>query len=173
MHILVTAASKYGSTAATADRIAEELRGAGHEVTQRPPGEVTSLTGIDAVILGSAVYAGTWLPDARDLAHRLEAELLRRGVWLFSSGPLGDPRERVEDVHVTSVATAVGAYDHRVFPGAVDPAVLDGDDRATIEGLHAPVGDFRDWTAVDAYAHEIAKGLVSRDVVPAPTTTPA
>ncbi|WP_447924648.1 flavodoxin domain-containing protein [Georgenia muralis] len=169
MHILVTAATKYGSTAATADRLAEVLRSAGHEVTQRPPGEVDTLDGVDAVVLGSAVYAGTWLPAARELAHRLEADLAARGVWLFSSGPLGDPRERAEDVHVSSIATAVGAYDHRVFPGAVDPAVLDGDDRATIEGLHAPVGDFRDWAAVDAYAREIADGLVSRDLVLAPT----
>ena len=92
-------------------------------------------------------------------------------MWLFSSGPLGDPHERAEDVHVTSIATAVGAYDHRVFPGAVDPALLDADDRAILKGLHAPVGDFRDWHAVEGYAHEIAAGLVSRDVVPAPVAS--
>lgn len=166
MHILVTAATKYGSTAGTAERIADGLRQAGHEVTTRPPGEVDSLDGIGAVVLGSAVYAGTWLPEAREFAHRFEGDLVRRGVWLFSSGPLGDPRERVEDVQVTHLAVTIGAYEHRVFPGVVDPAVLDDDDRAVVHALHAPVGDFRDWDAVDAYAHAIGAALVARDLVP-------
>jgi hypothetical protein len=45
----------------------------------------------DAVVLGSAVYAGHWLKPARALADRCAAALRARPVWLFSSGPVGDP----------------------------------------------------------------------------------
>jgi menaquinone-dependent protoporphyrinogen oxidase len=45
----------------------------------------------DAVVLGSAVYAGRWLDPARQYAA-LYADVLRaRPVWLFSSGPIGNP----------------------------------------------------------------------------------
>jgi hypothetical protein len=38
--------------------------------------------------LGSAVYLGRWLPSARWVARRFEAQLRERPVWLFSSGPV-------------------------------------------------------------------------------------
>jgi menaquinone-dependent protoporphyrinogen oxidase len=42
-----------------------------------------------AYVIGSAIYAGRWRPEARDLVEQ-HAELLRtRPVWLFSSGPVG------------------------------------------------------------------------------------
>ena len=56
-----------------------------------PPGDVASLDGYDAVIIGSAVYMGHWLDPAKDLVSRFGDALAGRLVWLFSSGPVGDP----------------------------------------------------------------------------------
>jgi menaquinone-dependent protoporphyrinogen oxidase len=121
MKILVTTASKHGATAQIGTAIADHLTSAGHEADVREPDAVRDLDGIDAVVLGSAVYAGHWLKSARGFVTRLSPELARRPVWLFSSGPVGDPPKPAEDaVDVAAAVADTGAREHRVFAGRVD-----------------------------------------------------
>jgi menaquinone-dependent protoporphyrinogen oxidase len=61
------------------------------------PEQVDEVEGYDAVVLGSAVYAGHRLKPARKLVDRCGAALAARPVWLFSSGPVGDPPKPEED----------------------------------------------------------------------------
>ena len=70
MHILVTAASKHGSTDEVADAIAQRLREAGHLVDRVAPKDVTSLAEYDAVVLGSAVYILQWMDEPLDFMER-------------------------------------------------------------------------------------------------------
>jgi len=91
MRVLVTAATKYGATAEIAAAIAEVLDEHGLEATVLPPEQVERVDGYDAAVVGSAVYAGHWLKPARELVERHSAALADRPVWLFSSGPVGDP----------------------------------------------------------------------------------
>ena len=91
MRVLVTAATKYGATAEIAQAIGDALRDRGLEPTVLPPGQVEGIDGYDAVVLGSAVYAGHWLKPAQELVDRWAGALTGRPVWLFSSGPVGDP----------------------------------------------------------------------------------
>jgi menaquinone-dependent protoporphyrinogen oxidase len=63
--VLVTAASKHGATAEIAEAIAEVLAGNGLDPAVVPPDEVDDVAAYDAVVLGSAVYAGHWLKPAR------------------------------------------------------------------------------------------------------------
>jgi menaquinone-dependent protoporphyrinogen oxidase len=51
---------------------------------------VDDLGPYEAVVLGSAVYAGSWMKDAVSFAERHGDALARMRVWLFSSGPLGE-----------------------------------------------------------------------------------
>lgn len=160
MNILVSAASKHGSTAEIAEALGRELRGRGAETTVVEPDAVTDLEGYDALVLGSAVYAGHWLEPAKALVQRLETEVASRPVWLFSSGPLGDPLRPDEDpVDVAGLAETVGARDHRVFPGKLDRNALSFGEKAIVMALRAPEGDFRDWDAVVGWAAEIAGAL--------------
>ena len=94
MRVLVTAATKYGATAEVAQMIAEVLADRGLEPTVVPPEQVEGVDGYDAVVLGSAVYAGHWRKPARELVNRCGTALAERPVWLFSSGPVGDPSPR-------------------------------------------------------------------------------
>src|SRR5687767_5059535 len=97
MKVLGTAASKHGSTHEIAERIAETLREKGGDVARRLPEEVLSVDEYDAVVLGSAVYAGHWMKTAVELVDRLGQNLAGRPVWLFSSGPVGEPPKPEED----------------------------------------------------------------------------
>jgi hypothetical protein len=56
--------------------------------------------------IGSAVYAGHWLEPAKRLVERHRGSLSELPVWLFSSGPVGDPPKPEEPpVDVSLVAT--------------------------------------------------------------------
>lgn len=90
MVIWVVVASKYGSTREVADAIAAELR-SGHDVQVHNADKVASFEAADAVVLGSAIYAGRCLEPARRLVAKRAEELASRPTWLFSVRPVGDP----------------------------------------------------------------------------------
>ncbi|MFN8161115.1 MAG: flavodoxin domain-containing protein [Solirubrobacterales bacterium] len=161
MEVWVVAASKYGSTSEIAEAISGELRDAGHRTRLLDAAGVGSFEGAGAVVLGSAVYAGRWRKHARHLLDRHGAELKGRPVWLFSSGPTGEPPipEDAEPVDVAGAVEATGAREHRVFAGKLDRSVLKMRDRMLVNALKAQDGDFRDWEAIRAWARSIAREL--------------
>ncbi|MBA7710139.1 hypothetical protein ES703_119071 [subsurface metagenome] len=61
MKVLVTYASKYGSTAEVAEKVAEILRSKGLEVDLSRAKAVADISSYDAVILGSPFRAFRWL----------------------------------------------------------------------------------------------------------------
>ena len=65
MSVLVTYASKHGATQQIAARIADRLRTAGLEVQVSPITATGDPAGYDALVIGSAVYFGSWLATAR------------------------------------------------------------------------------------------------------------
>jgi menaquinone-dependent protoporphyrinogen oxidase len=165
MKVLVTVASKHGATREIGEAIAKVLKDRGHDVDCRPPEAVTELAGLDVVVLGSAVYAGRWRRPARDLVEKLGSQWRQREVWLFSSGPLGDPPEPVVDpVDLSPIRETTGARDHRLFAGKLDPKVLSFGEKAIVGALHAPAGDFRDWSEIATWADSIADSLAEAPV---------
>ena len=161
MKVLVAVGSKHGATREIADEIALMLEAAGLEAHVRPADEVTDVDGWDAVVLGSAVYAGRWVKGARQVAERHAAVLRERPVWAFSSGPIGDPPEPHEDApEFERISELVDAVDHRVFTGKLDRSGLGLAEKAIVSALGAPDGDFRDWQDVRDWADGIAAHLV-------------
>ena len=160
MHVLVTAASRHGSTTEVAATVGEVLRTAGHEVRVLHPSEVDSLAGYGAAVIGSGVYMGRWLEPARDLVARERVALARIPVWLFSSGPLGEPPKPDEvPSDAAALAGRIEARGHKVFPGLVEKRRLGFGERAMMAAVRAPEGDFRQWDDIEAWAQEIAAAL--------------
>ncbi|GAA1784720.1 hypothetical protein GCM10009682_03590 [Luedemannella flava] len=74
-----------------------------------------------------------------------------RPVWLFSSGPIGDPPK--PDEHPVDAGSAVmlaRARQHRVFAGRLDRDRLGLGERAVVAALGAPLGDYRNWAEAEA-----------------------
>ena len=160
MRVLVTAASKHGATAEIAQVIADQLTTSGVDAVVMPIGDVATIDGYDAVVLGSAVYAGQWLAPAKDFVHDHGAMLTQRPVWLFSSGPIGDPPKPKDDpVDADAMVSATSAREHRVFAGRLDRAGLGFTEKAIAVALRAPDGDFREWDLIRAWADGIADEL--------------
>jgi menaquinone-dependent protoporphyrinogen oxidase len=182
--VLVAYASRHGGTAGIAERIGEVLRREGFEATTSSTDDATGIQTTDAFVIGSGVYMGSWLKEARDFITSHHSTLAGQPVWLFSSGPLrgstaGKPgSDPLEDAlgpedgpgsggrkKVAELSAAIHAREHRVFFGAFDPA---DPPRAMSERLVRmmpaskgllPPGDYRDWDAIEAWALEIARSL--------------
>lgn len=162
IRVLVSAGSKHGSTAEIAERIGAVLESHGLSASVVNPGQVLDVDEFDAVILGSAVYAGHWVHEAKEVASMIATRDPRPMTWLFSSGPVGDPpKPEEEPVDVSEIAAATEAVDHRVFSGNIDKAKLNFGERALVVAVHAAVGDFRDWDDIEAWAAKIADSVAA------------
>lgn len=160
MRILVTAATKHGSTADIAQVIASTLIGSGWSVDVRAPEEVETIAPYDAVILGSAVYAGHWLEAARTFVDRHQTALAARPVWLFSSGPVGDPpKPDTEAADIEPIRSRIGARGHRTFPGRIERDGLGLGERAIAALLRVTDRDDRPWGQIAAWATDIGRSL--------------
>ena len=166
MRVLVTAASRHQSTTEIAEAIARVLTESGTNAASRRPGEVDSLEGYDAVVLGSGVYMGRWLAPATEFVERHRAALLERPVWLFSSGPLGSPVAKPggDPASVAELATSLNARGHRTFAGRLERKRLGLGEKLVAAGVKAPEGDFRPWQLIDAWAREIGAALKAEPV---------
>ena len=168
MRVLVTAASRHGTTTEIAQIIAGVMRTSGLTVEVMAPDEVARLDAYDAVILGSAVYAGHWLEPAKNFVVRHQQELADRPVFLFSSGPLGDPPNPAQEPEdALSAEASTGAMDQRVFAGRLTQSHLSWPERLIVTAVRAPYGDFRPWDDISDWAIEIARYLRAESMEPA------
>lgn len=166
--VLVAFASKHGATEEIAHKIGDTLGAAGLTIDVLPVDQVKDVQAYAAVILGSAVYVGQWRKEAAKFLTEQEQALARRPVWLFSSGPTGegDPVELMQGFRfperLQPVADRVGPRDIAFFHGALDPQRLSLGEKLVVKGVKAPLGDFRDWHAIAAWAEGIGASLTAR-----------
>jgi len=163
MKVLVSAASRHGATAEIARTIGDTLQEAGLDAVVLAPDAVTTLDEYDAAVLGSGVYVGHWMEAATSLVERHAVALASRPVWLFSSGPLGDPPKPADDpADVAEILDLTHAREHRLFAGRVDPSVLGLGEKVILAAERVPDGDFRSWDEVRAWARGIAAALTGK-----------
>jgi menaquinone-dependent protoporphyrinogen oxidase len=169
MVVLVAYATDHGSTQGVADRIADRLQQHGVDAEACAVADVLDVSRYEAVVLGSAIHGGKWLPAARQFAHRNAAPLRERPVWLFSVSTLGDeesmfpPRVadrlrawRKETPEVGEMRRLLHPREHRNFAGAIARSHWSATGRAFFRATGGHYGDHRNWTVIDAWADLIA-----------------
>ena len=165
MRILVTAASRHQATMEVAQAIATTLRRADIDVDVRRAEEVGHVNAYDGVVLGSAIYAGHWLKPAKDFIERTSSRLRSLPVWLFSTGPIGDPlKPEGLPVDVALMVERSGAREHRLFGGRLDKRDLGFGEKAIVSMVGAAQGDYRPWDEIEAWAEEIAAILKAAEL---------
>ncbi len=161
MHtILVCYATRYGSTGEIAGIIGEELRKTGHGVTVFPLSEVKDPGMYDAVVIGSPLYMGKWLTEARDFVSRFQHPLRERPVAVFSVGYSLKERtmENLQNVDAaldTGVKIFLSPVHSGYFAGSVNPDIMTPADRAIVTMSGALPGDYRDSEEVKRWAREL------------------
>jgi len=163
--VLVCYSSKYGATAKIAVKIAETLRKSSLTVDLMRVEEVNSLLPYRAVILGTAVYMGSWRKGAVSFLKRNKMNLSETPFWIFSSGPTGDrnPSELLNGWKVPknmkSVIKLIHPKDISVFHGFVDLSKLTLFHRLVFKRTKAPEGDFREWEMIQEWTYRIASQI--------------
>lgn len=162
--VLVAYASKYGATLEIAEKIGEVLRNAGLKVNVLPADQVRELSPFGAVVLGSALYTNNWRAEALKFLEENAVFLEKVPVWLFSSGLTGEvdpsaPPEWRFPYQLQPVVDHIHPREIITFRGALDMNKLNFAEKLIVKESKAPVGDFRDWDIITAWASQVATAL--------------
>lgn len=167
--ILVTFATKYGSTKETAERIAKVLTGKSFSVDVLACKEVKSLAGYQAVVIGAPLYAGSLLSDSIKFINKFKADLERIPAAMFILGPLNDSQQEIRGVQAQLTANrkkfpAFKPAAEKVFVGSLNLAKLRFPD--SLIKMYRPSkdnpmksSDNRDWKAVEIWADSLTDVL--------------
>ncbi len=167
--ILVTYASRNGSTAGVAEAIGKTLAEAGAQVDVLPMQDVKDLVPYRAVVAGSAIQAAQWLPEAMQFIQAHRAELARKPfaaflVCMTLAMKNGNYREHVATwlepvralVQPVSEGLFAGALDIRKIPSFGDRLKF----RLSVASGVWSEGDHRDWNAIHAWAESLRPWLL-------------
>jgi menaquinone-dependent protoporphyrinogen oxidase len=159
--VLVTYASKYGSTGGVADAIGRELCSrdvATDVVLIKNAGNVGSYQG---VVIGSAIYRGKWMSEAIDFVNKNQDILRQMPVAYFLvCMTLFQPTEKNRAKVLSYIDPVLKAVPELkpvgigTFAGALDYNNLSWVNNKILRSKGTPEGDFRDWKAVRAWARE-------------------
>lgn len=160
--VLVTYASRAGSTQGVAEAIGRTLESAGAAVHVLPMADVTDLSAYDAVVAGSAIRSNIWLPEAMQFVEKHQAALARKPFAAFmvciTLAMKSADRYRAGVIEwMQPVRDLVRPVAEGHFAGALDfsklPLFPEGITMRVpvLLGLF-PKGDHRDWDAIDAWA---------------------
>ncbi len=163
--VLITYATKYGSTGAIAVKIGNILREADFEVDVIPVENVEDIYPYRAVIVGSAVYMGQWRTEMVKFLKDKQSILSEKSVWIFSSGPTGegDPHELMKGWQfpgkLEPVLDVIQPESISVFHGELNLNKLNMLEKFIVNNVKAPAGDFRDWRMITDWAQQIVCDL--------------
>jgi menaquinone-dependent protoporphyrinogen oxidase len=162
--ILVTFATRSGSTREVAQSIADTLKESGIEADFQPIRQLRSIERYQAVVLGAPLYMFRWHKDARHFLSKNRKELIKRPIAIFALGPIHDEEKEWQDVR-QQLDRALAKFPWlepaaiKVFGGRFDPARF----RFPYSFLPAmkkiPVSDIRDWTKINNWAANLPSVL--------------
>jgi len=159
--VLVTYASKYGSTGGVADAIGKELCGKGLAADVALIRNAGDLGLYQGVVVGSAIYKGKWMPEATDFVKENRAILHRMPVAYFlvcitMARPIEENRA-VALSYMDPILKAlpeIKPLDIGTFAGALDYNKLSWLNKRILKAKGASEGDFRDWNSIRTWAQE-------------------
>jgi len=157
--ILVAYASVYGSTAGVAEAIGKALQNKGCTVDLAVMKSVSSPGDYDAVVIGAPVYMGKMVGDLKKFVWKHRDALAKVPIAAFCVGvaPLGKDPGDVDTV-MNIFRTAVALLEPvtvTMFAGKIDMQKLPFMHKWIWKKIDGPVGDFRDWEAIGAWAGDL------------------
>ncbi len=168
--ILVTYASKAGSTGGVAEAIGQMLAAGGAPVDVRLMKDVKDLTAYRAVVAGSAIRMGKWLPEAVQFVQTHQAALAQKPFAAFLvcftlAHPTAEARQEVT-AYLDPVRALVKPVSEGLFAGMVDfgklPLIPEGlIMRAILASSKQQPGDYRDWDAIRTWATALTPALAA------------
>ncbi|MBI1282344.1 MAG: hypothetical protein GC179_29730 [Anaerolineaceae bacterium] len=162
--ILVTYASRTGSTVGVAEAIGKRLTENGLQAAVLPMTEVKDLSLYSAVVAGSAIQDKKWLPEAMTFMHTYRNALLQKPfaaflVCMTLAMEKGDYRNAVIE-WLSPVRALVKPVSEGYFAGVLDISKIPSfsarlNFRISVALGVWTEGDHRDWTAIRSWANNL------------------
>ena len=163
--ILVTYASRTGSTAEIAEAIGKTLVEGGADVDVLPMQEVKDLAPYRAVVAGSAIRGNKWLPEATQFVRTHQAALACKPFATFTvcitlAMPGADRYREAVRAWLAPVRALVKPVSEGLFAGRLDFSKLPFSLKklqfhfAVALGIF-PKDDRRDWQAIQGWAESL------------------
>lgn len=147
--ILVTYATRAGSTVEVAAAIGESLSKRGFAVDVKPVKEKPNLANYQAVLMGSAVRMGSWLPEAVDFVKANQQALNKMPVAIFTvhmnNTGEDDTSRAARLAYLNAIRPLLNQADEVYFAGKMDFVRLSFLDRLVAGMVKAVEADRRDW----------------------------
>ena len=157
--ILVTYATRAGSTVEVATAIGKIIAARGFEVDVKPVKEMLSLDGYQAALVGSAIRMGNWLPEAVEFVKDNQRVLNQMPVALFTVHMLnrGDDEESRTNrlAYLKVVRPLLKSAEEVFFAGKFDMSRLSFLDRMISKAVKAVDEDCRDWGRIRGWAQTV------------------
>lgn len=161
--ILVAYATRAGSTAEIAAAIGETLNQRGYNVDVKPIKQQPSIEEYQAVVLGSAIRMGNWLPEAVNFVKNNQQGLHARPVALFTVHMLNtgdDETSRAARLaYLNTVRPLLNNVEEAYFAGKMDFSRLSFLDRFIAGMVKAVESDQRDWQEIRHWGETILPEL--------------
>ena len=158
--VLVAYATRAGSTGEIADAIGQQLCAEGFEADVKEVSAVASVQGYGAVVLGSAVRYGSWLPEMLAFMQRHQAALGHTPLAYFTACNKAKDQSPASLAEVKTYSRTardlVKPPSEAFLAGKLDPATLSWFERFAVKMVDSSYGDFRDWTAIKSWAKSLA-----------------
>lgn len=159
--VLVAYATRYGSTQQVAESIAATLREHGLGAELAPARQVQTLEGYRGVVLGAPLFMFHWHKDALRFLSRHQPALTKNiRVAIFALGPLGSSTAQEWQQACNNLDQELAPFSWltpaavQVFGGKLDPAQIRFPMSLFLKQM--PASDARDWSAIRAWAGELA-----------------
>jgi menaquinone-dependent protoporphyrinogen oxidase len=157
--ILVAYATRCGSTIEVAQAIAQIISQQGVVVDVLPVKQITgaaALQGYQAVIVGSAIRIGKWLPEAHDFVKTNQRALSKIPLAYFTvcmtlATDTPESRQKASEF-VEPVRAILQPQAEAIFAGKFDPKHVSLIERLMCQAKGVPQGDFRNWDAIGNWA---------------------
>ena len=167
--ILVTYASRAGSTASVAEAIGKTLVNNGAQVDVLPMKDVKDLAAYRAVVAGSAIRGAKWLPEAMQFMQTHQAALSHKPFAAFmvcitlAMPKAENYRDGLRD-WMKPVRELVKPVSEGYFAGALDFSKLPVTPNVLLMRVAValgvfPQGDHRNWNAIRAWANGLTAKL--------------
>ena len=170
--VLVTYATRAGSTRELAEQVSAALTAARVVVDLKSVDQVSCLSGYDAVVLGSAIYFNRLMPQAISFLQQHADALAKMPVALFSVGAemrLGTPKARAAaDAWVRHSLASVPALQFIAiehFAGAVEMRRLSFGWQLLVLLTFGERGDWRNPERIRAWATQIRPKLLGSGTI--------
>lgn len=157
--ILITYATRAGSTSEVVSIIGEELSKRGYVVEIFPVKSKPAVEGYTAVLIGSAIRMGNWLPEAVEFIKQNQTPLNSIPTAIFTVHMLNTGDDKQSQInrltYLNSIRPLLKPVSEVYFSGKMDFRQLSFADRLIAKAVRAVEADRRNWDMIREWAQTL------------------